>query len=127
MTKLTNSQIKPVREARWTAAGRKCELCGLPCMQTDIVLDHCHRFGWVRGAIHRRCNSLLGKLENNAPRFGFANLGYLTAFLHGASTYLQRNQTHHTGMIHPLHKTPEEKRIATNLKARKTRAAKKKA
>ncbi|UCR81412.1 endonuclease [Brevundimonas phage AA] len=127
MLKIPHSQIKPVREARWAAAGRKCELCGLPMSITDIVLDHCHKRGWVRGSLHRRCNSLLGKIENNAPRFGFANDGYLYAFLHGVAGYLQRNTTCHTGMIHPLHKTEDEKRIAKNLKARNKRAAAKKA
>ena len=87
------------------------------------ALDHCHTIGSVRGVLCSGCNALLGKVENNAPRFGVRNLG---AFLHGAATYLQKHMTNITGYIHPLHKTAEEKRIATNTKARIKRAAAKK-
>lgn len=68
------------------------------------------------------CNALLGKVENNAPRFGVRNL---SAFLHGTAAYLQRHLTNITGLIHPLHLTEDEKRIKRNTKARATRAAKK--
>lgn len=102
----------------------RCEICSLPLKQSDIVLDHCHKQGWIRGAVHRGCNSLLGKLENNAPRFG-VNEQMLAAFLHGAAGYLQRNTTCHTGLIHPLHKDENEKREIRNKKARIKRAASK--
>lgn len=128
MQKLTNSQLKDVKGHRWLANGRRCELCQLPVANDpNLVVDHCHKNGWVRGAIHRRCNSLLGKLENNAARFGFRDMTQLWAFLEGAAKYMRRNETCHTGMIHPLHKTADEKRLATNLKAQKKRAAAKKA
>ena len=122
MRKLKHSEVKPTREARWVANKLKCELCGFPLKQTDIVLDHCHKRGWIRGSLHRGCNSLLGKLENNAPRFG-VNEQMLAAFLHGAAGYLQRNTTCHTGLIHPLHLTDDEKRLKRNTKARQKRAA----
>lgn len=127
MQKLTNSQLKDVKGVRWVANGCRCELCQLPVRNDpNLVVDHDHKHGWVRGAIHRRCNSLLGKLENNAARFGFADMTQLWAFLEGVGKYMRRNETCHTGMIHPLHKTADEKRIATNLKARKKRALAKK-
>lgn len=122
--RLKHSQVKDVRDQRWLKAGKKCELCGLPLAQADAVLDHCHKHGWVRGSIHRGCNSLLGKLENNAGRYGVKNL---IAFAFGAATYLQRNSVFHSGLFHPLHKTEDEKRLARNAKARTTRAVKKKA
>lgn len=104
--------------------GNKCALCQLPGVANDPVLDHCHTTGAVRGTLHRSCNSLLGKVENNAARFGIKNL---SAFLHGAAGYLQRHSTNITGLIHPTHKTADEKRIARNKKAVLTRAAKKRA
>lgn len=122
--KLTHSQVKPTRDSRWLANGRKCELCQLSAAQDKVVLDHCHERGWVRGSICRGCNSLLGKVENNYKRYGVQNL---SAFLHGAAAYLQRNSTHHTGLIHPLHLTPDEKRLKVNAKARAKRATMKKA
>lgn len=100
-----------------------CALCGLPGVAKDPVLDHCHKTGAVRGTLHRSCNALLGKVENNVARFGVKNL---PAFLHGAASYLQRHATNITGLIHPTHKTPEEKRLARNTAARNARAVKKK-
>lgn len=127
MQKLTNYQLKENKLARWVANGQRCELCNLPVKyDPNLVVDHCHKNGWVRGALHRRCNSLLGKLENNAARFGFRDAMQLWAFLEGAAKYLRKNETCHSGLIHPLHKTAEEKRIATNRKAQLKRAAEKK-
>lgn len=88
------------------------------------MLDHCHTTGAVRGTLHRSCNALLGKVENNHARFGVSSVN-LPAFLHGAASYLQRHKTNITGMIHPTHKTEDEKRLARNKAAVKRRAAKK--
>ncbi len=87
------------------------------------MLDHCHTTGAVRGTLHRSCNSLLGKVENNAARFGVKSL---PAFLNGAAKYLQRHTTNITGLIHPTHKSEDEKRLARNAKAVKVRLAKRK-
>ncbi len=76
----------------------------------------------MRGTLHRSCNALLGKVENNSARFGVKNL---SAFLHGAASYLQKHSTNITGLIHPTHKTDDEKRIARNKKAVLARAKKK--
>jgi hypothetical protein len=78
----------------------------------------------VRGTLHRSCNSLLGKVENNSARFGVRSL---PEFLHGAAAYLQKHSTNITGLIHPTHKTDDEKRLARNKKAVAKRAAAKKA
>lgn len=99
-------------------------MCKLPGVSNDPVLDHCHTTGAVRGTLHRSCNALLGKVENNAARFGVRSL---SAFLHGAASYLQLHTTNITGLTHPTHKTEDEKRLARNLKAVKKRAATKKA
>ena len=64
--------------------------------------------------MHRSCNALLGKVENNAPRFGVRDLA---AFLHGAAAYLQRHSTNITGLVHPTHLTEDEKRIKRNKAA----------
>jgi hypothetical protein len=75
----------------------------------------------VRAALHRGCNSLLGKVENNYKRYGVPSVA---AFGTGLGQYIQRHATNITGLIHPTHKTDEEKRLARNAKARKTRATK---
>ncbi|MCA3159565.1 MAG: exonuclease VII [Burkholderiales bacterium] len=121
--RLTHSQIAEVRNAQIAAQGGKCALCQLPGVAKDPVLDHHHGTGAVRGTLHRSCNALLGKVENNAPRFGVTNL---QAFGHGLAQYLAKHSTNITGLTHPTYKTEDEKRIARNTKARKVRAEKKK-
>ena len=121
--KLTNSQLRDTVQQLWVMQGQKCKLCQLPlAWDANCVGDHCHKTGKLRGAVHRRCNSLLGKLENNAARFGFSRPGQLEAFMYGVGDYLRKPCLPY---IHPLHKTADEKRLARNKKAVRARAAKK--
>lgn len=119
MKRLTVREVGIVREQQIVQQINRCALCGLPGVAGDPVLDHCHKTGAVRGTLHRACNSLLGKLENNAARFGVKDMG---AFCHGAAKYLQIHSTNITGLLHPTHRTTDEKRIATNAKRKKARA-----
>ncbi|AHB12117.1 endonuclease VII [Xylella phage Paz] len=105
--------------------GGRCKLCqgklGTKA-PLDPVLDHDHLTGAVRGVLHRGCNSLLGKVENNALRYG---VHALSAFCHGLAPYFQAHVTNITNLLHPTFKTADEKRLARNAKARKARANKK--
>lgn len=113
--KLTNSQLRDHVKQMWATQGQKCLLCKLPLTyDANCVGDHCHKTGRMRGAVHRRCNSLLGKLENNAARFGFSRPGHLEAFMYGVGDYLRMTPHLH---IHPLYLTEDEKRIKRNKKA----------
>lgn len=118
--------VKTVRQAQIVSQRNLCALCQLPGVANDPVLDHCHTTGAVRGTLHRSCNSLLGKVENNHARFGVSK-EKLSTFLHGAAKYLQLHTTNITGMLHPTHKSDDEKRLARNLKAVTKRASIKKA
>lgn len=123
MRKLKASEIAEVRVAQALAQGNRCALCQLPLGRKapdDPCLDHDHGTGAVRGTLHRSCNALLGRLENNYKRYGVRSIA---AFCHGAASYLQRHATNITGLRHPTHKSEDEKRIARNTQARKTRAA----
>ncbi len=63
-------------EELWNRSGGVCEACGsagrVPFR--DLVIDHDHRYGLgaVRGLICRRCNQLLGMIEQPSlnPPFG---------------------------------------------------------
>jgi hypothetical protein len=93
-------------------------LCKLPLLKP--VLDHDHGTGAVRGVLHNGCNAVLGKIENSYKRYGVRDLA---AFLYGAAPYLQAHASNRTGLLHPTHKTEDEKREKRNAKARATRAA----
>lgn len=124
--RLTHSQVKPIRDQILAGQGGKCAICKRPLKASEIpALDHDHHTGAIRGTLHHSCNTILGKIENNAGRFGLA--GHIIEFCMGVGPYLQRHKTNVTGMIHPTHLSDEEKRIKKNTKARTVRAKAKKA
>lgn len=124
MQRITTSGIAAYRRDLLIKQGGRCALCetkpAVPC------LDHCHSTGVNRGVLCRGCNALLGKIENNAARNGLGDFNKLFKYLSKIPAYIVAGQRGGTGTLHPTFKTPEEKRVARNLKARKTRAAAKK-
>ena len=122
LRRLKTTEVSTVREDLRTQQGGVCDLCRLPMSSPVAVLDHNHSTGAVRGSLHRGCNSLLGKVENNAARYGVPNVA---AFGAGLGPYLARHQINKTGLLHPTYKTEDEKRLLRNKRARVARAAKK--
>lgn len=122
MRRLTTREVEVIRQAQVVQQGGRCAICQGPITPKppfDAVLDHDHSSGAIRAVLHRSCNALLGKVENNAARFGVRDLA---AFSHGVGKYLQIHRTNITGLLHPTHKTADEKRIAANKKRRTVRA-----
>lgn len=122
---LKAGQIAAVRTQMLKDQKGLCALCGLKVPDGAAVLDHCHSSGFVRGVLHRACNSLLGKLENNRKRYGLGNDRDFAAFMAGVVQYLHSSHLKYN-LLHPTFKTPEQKRLARNAAARKRRAAAKK-
>ena len=122
MRKLKTTEVAGERERLREAQGGRCPICTLPLSKEQAVLDHDHRTGAVRGVPHRGCNALLGKLENNAARYGVRDIGLFT---NGVANYLRIHAVNVTGLLHPSHKTEEEKRVRRNAKARVARAKRK--
>lgn len=124
MKRLKPSEVKAYREERIIVQGGVCELCGLPLSINDAVLDHSHKYGWIRGVLHRGCNALLGKIENNYKRVGVPDL---EKFLACAWFYIAAGNKGPLpeDVYHPSYRTPEEKRLLRNKRARRKRKAKK--
>ena len=116
--KLKASEVAGVRAEQLVAQHGRCAICSLPVKRP--CLDHNHSTGAIRGTLCSGCNAVLGKIENSYHRYGVQNL---SAFLNGCAGYLHRHAVNLTGMLHPSHKTEEEKRERRNAKARKSRAA----
>lgn len=122
MPKLTASQVSAQRAKMLEQQGGLCLLCCDRIEVSEAVLDHCHTEGHCRGVLHRGCNSMLGVIENNRPRYLLRG-PRLFAMLERVEGYLSADAT--ANPLHHTFKTDEQKRVARNAKARKTRAAKK--
>lgn len=108
-----------------TVQNNLCPLCGkfIDLKQKgEGVIDHDHDTGEIRGVLHRSCNAAEGKISNAAARWGAKSASYadVIAYLQSVVLYLSKPGV---GMMYPMHKTADEKRLATNAKARERRAA----
>lgn len=119
MKRLKAKEVKPFREEQLAKQGGVCPLCLRP-IESDGVLDHCHKTGYCRGTLHRGCNSMLGKIENARVRYGLTDDNAFRNFLNNTLDYIYSS----LGVLHHTHRTEEEKRIRRNARARKARATK---
>ena len=118
MSRIRVQDIKPLRELKLQEQQGLCALCGEPLKIEEAVLDHCHRSGFIRGVIHNKCNTLLGKIESFVHRYKHPNV---ESFLRGCYLYMETT----TDIIHPTHRTDEERKLLRNKRARRARKSKK--
>lgn len=125
MTRLKTTQLPAARAALLLAQKHKCPLCSgsMKGGGKKPALDHDHITGYIRDVLCVNCNGMEGKVFNLARRCGS---GSELTWLENLLAYHRRHETpQHGGIFHPTHKTAEEKRLATNARARKKRAASK--
>ncbi|BBD74663.1 putative DNA endonuclease VII [Pectobacterium phage PPWS2] len=127
MRKLARSQVRPTAMRLLQKQGGICPLCQKPIDLTikgELVLDHCHDTGQIRGALHRSCNSAEGRTANAAGRWGAKSMSYsdIIPWLENLVAYLKQPPQ---DMIYPTFKTADELRMARNVKERTRRAERK--
>ena len=124
LQRIKTAQIAPIKAAILAKRQEgKCAICQAPLTLSMACLDHDHSTGLIRGVLCRNCNGIEGKIKNlvTRGRRTFTHKDYLAQVLR----YWIHHETDRTGLLHPTMLTPDEKRIKTNTKARKRRAAKK--
>jgi hypothetical protein len=114
--KLKRTEIKSYRELQLQEQQNLCALCQEHIID-DAVLDHDHKSGRIRRVLHRGCNALLGKIENNLP-LNRITISRLNAITNNLVTYIE---TKHTDILHPTHK---EKKMTNPLPVRGMRTKK---
>lgn len=119
LTKAKPKDIKPLREQYLKDQLGLCALCQEPVDPTEAVLDHCHQTGYLRSVLHRGCNCYIGSMENNLKR-NLITPTRLAKILANFESY----RTLTKPIQHPTHRTPEEKRLRANKRARIKRAKK---
>lgn len=125
MTKLSRTMMRSwaARHLKTKQDG-KCPLCDKDIDLTikgEGVIDHDHDSGEIRGVLHRSCNAAEGKIANAAARWGAKSASYadVIAYLRRVVQYLESPGV---GLIYPMHKTADEKRVERNAKAKLARA-----
>ena len=129
--RITKAEVPAVRHRLQVAQGNKCALCMVDFSEKEVVagkvkqkyrpcLDHNHETGYVRAVLCNNCNGIEGKIWNLATRAKRRSTAL--KFLANLVRYWFKHQTDQTGIIHPDHKTSEEKRLERNKKARMQRA-----
>ena len=119
LIKLRASEIRTVRLQLLAEQLNCCAICQEPLDAGEAVLDHCHTTGQIRAVLHRGCNMYIGALENNQKRNRISPTK-LACILANFQTYVAALKP----IVHPTHRTPEEK-LARAKKRAKARRAKK--
>ena len=109
--------IKPLRESILLEQQGLCAICREPLASDEAVLDHCHKTGYIRAVLHRGCNAYIGHLENNMARNRITH-SRLETILSNFQTYVASYKL----LLHPTHRTPEERMARTKKRARARRA-----
>lgn len=102
--RLKYTEVKEFREQQLIRQGQCCSLCGEVIID-DAVLDHCHKTGKIRSVLHRGCNALLGKIENNMPR-NRITMRRLEMISQNLVKYLEQE---YADIVHPTYKKKEPK------------------
>jgi len=102
-----------------------CAICNLPIdyvSKTDMVVDHDHNTGEIRGVLHRTCNTGEGKVKNLVTRWGArtADLQATIKWLEGLVQYYRKGGV---GVMYPGALTAEQRDEANRLKRNKAAAA----
>jgi len=117
--RLKQKDIKSLREQYLNEQLGLCAICHELIDPGEAVLDHCHTTGQIRSVLHRGCNMYIGALENNQKR-NRITASRLACILANFQTYVITLKP----IVHPTHKTPEERLARTRKRARARRAKK---
>lgn len=114
--RLTKKQLKEYREKFSLSQDNKCSLCNVDLSTVVSCLDHDHGTGQIRSVLCLNCNGIEGKVYNLARR---AKRERTPAdFIKSLLKYWENWEMYPRGLLHPKHKTEEEKRESRNKKAR---------
>jgi hypothetical protein len=108
--------IKSLREQFLQEQNGLCAICSEPLDISEAVLDHCHATGYIRSVLHRGCNCYIGHMENNQKR-NHITANRLAKILRNFENYVQT----HKPILHPTHKTEQERKDLAKKRARRRR------
>jgi hypothetical protein len=118
MKRLLTKQIPQATELILGKQGKKCPICLHPIGRgtKQPVLDHDHTTGYIRGVLCRNCNGIEGKIHNLTRRVGKHTDKY-TVLAKLLEYWEAHRHPQHGMVLHPTHRTDEEKRLELKKKA----------
>jgi len=119
MHRLRPKDLPAAKALMLEAQGWRCGICQRDMRQVEPknrCLDHSHITGQIRAVCCRACNGGEGRIWNwaNRSKQDMTVLDWLRACM----AYIEEHEANPSGVYHCTHRTPEEKRIARNKKAR---------
>lgn len=119
MMRIKQSEVAAYRLSILDEQNGVCEICMVSLIGKLSNLDHEHKTGRIRAVLCRECNTLLGKVENFLNTYGHPRG---QAFLSNAWNYIWAYKNYPRNLYHHSYRTPDEKRLARNARARAKRA-----
>lgn len=125
--RITRGQVRSIALKFLRAQNGLCPICNRPIdtsIKGELVLDHCHETGVCRGALHRSCNSGIGKAESALGRWAAKKMDYslIIPVLRRLADYLEYSTSDY---IYYAHKDENDKRAARALREKARRQAQK--
>ena len=119
--RLKVKDIPALRDKIALEQGGKCWICKIDLSTVTACLDHDHspHSGRCRSVLCSNCNGLEGRFFRLARR-GKRERTEMD-FVKSIVAYWEHHAQNPRAEIHPSHRTPDEKRIARNKKARERR------
>lgn len=124
-TRIKQKDIDSFRKQISAEQGNKCWICDVDLSTVMACLDHDHHNGAIRGVLCQNCNGIEGKISNLANRGKREKTRY--EFVNKVLSYWNFFSATKRNIIHPTHKTADEKRLLRNKRARKRRKERKEA
>lgn len=132
LIKTKKSDLPAIRKELLEKQRYRCPITGRDMRYmkpTNLVVDHCHHSGVIRGVLPRGINGLEGQIKTLMQRCG----GYAATdvvgqakALYALADYILLHRVPQTPYLHHTYLTPAEQRAKRNAQARKRYAASKK-
>lgn len=123
LRKVKRSELVTIKRAIIKEQKGLCPICGKTLLNTtarNMVVDHDHETGVIRGVLHRGCNGVEGKVLRYLNTWGKCKtLSEMIRTLERLVKYWKKHKTPQTEYIYPTHKTEYEKKKAAVKKKRK--------
>jgi len=128
-TKIKQSELAKVRQELLVKQNGQCMFCGgnlTGIASRNIVVDHNHDTGIIRGVAHRGCNGAEGKVLNYLKTWGKCKSKVeVVRMMKRLLAFWEKEPK--TEYIYPTHKTALEKKELRNKRARERYRKKKEA